>query len=215
MALEVVSLWAWDPDVPSNYPITTIDVRRSPMPLPIYDSSRDNTTYANMRPLPSTTPAVRAASGSALGTGCVAQGQFVIGTSIHVCLHHIALATVPPDLEVMRETEKMCCTALNSTATSSLHDSISYLSGSMDSEVTRSDTDHNSDDDMLDIEASVAAWLEDIDKEALEPLPIDVNDTAPFARGSIGGMTVNDILMVKGLINPSVYVQFYELSLYT
>ena len=69
--------------------------------------------------------------------------------------------------------------------------------------------------DVVSLWARVAAWLEDLDKEALDPLPPDmVNDTNPFMPGYMGGMTANDVLMVKGQINPSVYVHFYDLSLY-
>jgi hypothetical protein len=34
----------------------------------------------------------------------------------------------------------------------------------------------------------------------------------PFERGVIGGMSVNDVLMVKGLIHLLVYTQFMDLS---
>jgi hypothetical protein len=58
--------------------------------------------------------------------------------------------------------------------------------------------------DLVSLRASVRAWLEGIEKE--DPLPVDVNDTDPFIPGVIGGMSMNDILMVKGHIDPSVYV---------
>ena len=35
----------------------------------------------------------------------------------------------------------------------------------------------------------------------------------PFTPGIIGGMSVNIILMVKGHIDPSVFVRFFNLSL--
>jgi len=66
--------------------------------------------------------------------------------------------------------------------------------------------------DLVSLQASVGAWLEDTEKEVLYPLPVDVNDTDPFIPGSIGGMSMNDILMVKGHIDPSVYVRFCNLS---
>lgn len=37
----------------------------------------------------------------------------------------------------------------------------------------------------------------------------------PFERGVIASMSTNDILMVKGLINPPVYLQFFNLSLFS
>jgi len=50
----------------------------------------------------------------------------------------------------------------------------------------------------LDDVISLAAWLEDLDKEALGLLPGDMNDTKPFIPGCMGGMTINDVVMVKG-----------------
>jgi len=34
---------------------------------------------------------------------------------------------------------------------------------------------------------------------------------SPFERGVIGGQSINDILMTKGLIHPPVYIQFLDL----
>ena len=65
----------------------------------------------------------------------------------------------------------------------------------------------------VSLQRRVASWLEDLDKHALDPLPADINDAEPFIPGCMGGMTANDVLMVKGLINPSLYVHFYDLSL--
>jgi hypothetical protein len=99
-----------------------------------------------------------------------------------------------------------------------LHGSAFHQFGSTETQTALSDTGSNSSDRLeskldVSLQARVAAWLEDVGKETLDPLP-DMNDTGPFTPGVIGGMTMNDILMVKGLINPSVYVQFYNLSLY-
>lgn len=53
--------------------------------------------------------------------------------------------------------------------------------------------------DVVFLQAHVTAWLEDLDKAALDPLPTDVNDTNPFIPGCMGGKTANDVLMVKTL----------------
>jgi hypothetical protein len=68
--------------------------------------------------------------------------------------------------------------------------------------------------DVVSLQARVTAWLEDLDKDALDPLPADVNDISPFIPGCMGGMTANDVLMVKGCINPSAYIYFFDLSLH-
>jgi hypothetical protein len=124
-----------------------------------------------------------------------------------------ALTTVPPDQGTNIEKEPI--RTLTDFATTSLNRSAS-LSGSME---TSPDSEYGNSNDELEtklylvsLQARVAAWLEDLDEEALDPLPADVTDTRPFIPGCIGGMTANDILMVKGLINPSLYVHFYDLG---
>ena len=131
-------------------------------------------------------------------------------------LHEGALTIVPLDLNVRIEKEKICHTTTHVAATSLLS-LTSQLSGSM--EGTHSDTIDSGDEseakvDLVSLRASVRAWLEDIEKEVLDPLPVDVNDTDSFIPGVIGGMSMNDILMVKGHIDPSVYIRFLNLSLY-
>jgi hypothetical protein len=50
---------------------------------------------------------------------------------------------------------------------------------------------------------------------------IDDNEKVPpliptsFEKGIIGGMSMNDILMIKGLIDPGLYVQYMFLELFS
>jgi hypothetical protein len=52
-------------------------------------------------------------------------------------------------------------------------------------------------------------WLNAVtcDDEKMPPLT-----RGSFKRGVIGSMSVNDILMIKGLIDPGVYVEFIDLE---
>ena len=133
-------------------------------------------------------------------------------------LHDSALTIVPlVDLNVRIEKEKIRRTTTHVAATSSLG-STSQLSGSMESmhsDTVDSDDESEAKVNLVSLRVSVGAWLEDIEKEDLDPLPVDVNDTDPFIPGIIGCMSVNDILMVEGHIDPSVYIRFFNLSLYT
>jgi hypothetical protein len=113
------------------------------------------------------------------------------------------------------EKEPISPTITHVAAPSTLNRSAS-LSGSMES-TPESDCGGSNDElgpklDVVPFQARVAAWLEDLDQEVLDPLSSDIYDTKPFIPGCMGGMTTNDILMVKGLINPSLYVHFYDLS---
>jgi hypothetical protein len=47
-----------------------------------------------------------------------------------------------------------------------------------------------------------------------EPAPPSLIPSA-FERGAIGRMSVNDVLMVEGLISPSIYIHFFDLSYFS
>jgi hypothetical protein len=55
----------------------------------------------------------------------------------------------------------------------------------------------------------IVSWYENITKSTLEPLPLILSS---FKRGVIDDQSVNDILMIKGLIDPPVHIQFLDLS---
>jgi hypothetical protein len=55
----------------------------------------------------------------------------------------------------------------------------------------------------------IVSWSQEVVNSVPEPL---VLTSTFFERGVIASMSVNDILMVKGLINPSVYLQFFNLN---
>ncbi|KAM6499398.1 hypothetical protein JOM56_004906 [Amanita muscaria] len=60
--------------------------------------------------------------------------------------------------------------------------------------------------------SDILSWYEQVAESAPEPLPLIPGS---FERGVIGGMSTNDVLMIKGLIDPPVYIQFLDLSLFS
>jgi hypothetical protein len=217
MAVEIQSLWAWDPEISTNTPISVSNTQRSP-PRPIYDASRD-TTFAGIRPLAPNAALISAEPASS-SSRCVVQadsGAYVVGSSPQVRFQDGALTTVPPDHDANTvEKEPICHTTSHVMATS-LNRSVSLCGSMQSTPVSELECDNSNDElklDVVSLQARVTAWLEDLDKHALDPLPADVNDTRPFIPGCMGGMTANDILMVKGCINPSVYIHFFDLSLH-
>lgn len=222
MTMEILDLWAWDPDIPEDTPTVT-NTQRSPMPRPIYDASR-NATFATMRPLPSgsSTAPIPTGPTASSGSRCVVQadsGAYIVGTSPQVRLQDGTLTTFPPDHNANMEKEQISHTPTHVASTCSLNHSIS-LSGTMQTTPELECGSDSNDEpepklDVVSLRARVAAWLEDLDKEPLDLLPVDMlNDTSPFIPGCMGGMTANDVLMVKGQINPLVYIHFYDLSLH-
>ena len=214
MAVEIVSLWAWDPE-PLNVPITATNPQRTAMPPPIYDDSR-NATFTTMQPLPLSTAPSTVGLGAPSDSSCVVQadsGAYVIGSSPRVYLQDGALIAVPPEHDMDM---KKALIGPTITAPSCMTRSASP-SGSMES-TPESECGGCNDGlgpelDLVSLQARVAACLEGLDMEALDPLSAAMNNPKPFIPGSMGGMTANDILMVKGLIKPSLYVHFYDLSL--
>lgn len=76
------------------------------------------------------------------------------------------------------------------------------------------DLDDNDDDTAQDKSAihpsplDITSWYQKVvNSEPLADPPPSLIPT-PFEEGVIGGMSVNDILMVRGQINPLVYIQF-------
>jgi hypothetical protein len=56
--------------------------------------------------------------------------------------------------------------------------------------------------------SDILSWNEKVVNSVQEPPPLAPDS---FERGTIGSMSVNDVLMTKGLIEPCQYVQFFNL----
>lgn len=57
--------------------------------------------------------------------------------------------------------------------------------------------------------SDIISWYEKVVGDGVEPLPLT---SAPYERGVVGGSSTNDILMIKGLIDPRVYIHLFDLS---
>lgn len=60
----------------------------------------------------------------------------------------------------------------------------------------------------------ILSWREKVAESTPELLPL-IPASGSFERGVIGGMSTNDVLMIKGLIDPRIYVRFFYLSLFS
>ena len=56
----------------------------------------------------------------------------------------------------------------------------------------------------------IVSWSENVVNPGAEPVPQLIPTS--FKKGVISGSSANNVLMIKGLIDPPVYVQFLELS---
>jgi hypothetical protein len=75
------------------------------------------------------------------------------------------------------------------------------------------DEDEDEKSEIHSLPFDVKSWYEKV--AYCEPEPILPLIPTPFKRGIIGSYSVNDILMIKGLIHPLVYVDFLDLSAFS
>ena len=60
----------------------------------------------------------------------------------------------------------------------------------------------------------IALWAANVIHAEPVPQPLPLTP-ASFERGVSASMSANDTLMLKGLINPAVYVDFFDLGLFS
>ena|SRR5258707_575049 len=100
------------------------------------------------------------------------------------------------DVDMNQEKEKICHIYTHA-ATSPFHCSPSYL----ESTATLDDSNDqlDSEPDLVSLQECIVAWLKEVEKEIPDP-PVDLDfDPDRFTPGVMGGMTTNDILMIKSL----------------
>ena len=231
MAQHVVFLWLWDPSpeelnqskavAAANYGANR---GQSPQPQPIHHPSRQNTTYISMRPHITFRPL------SVTNVPSIAHRLTPRADSVHdrsafeLASSEILVCTTP--FISWRGGDGLQLTAVNEfqpkmhdVESDPLHQAIeegseliSELSGgsSEASDVESKPPDATS-------LADVSDWLTHVNDSNCKGTiqqPLSLSPTT-FKRGIIGSMSVNDILMIQGLIDPGLYIQFTDLSLFS
>ncbi|KAI0288058.1 hypothetical protein BC826DRAFT_1033499 [Russula brevipes] len=52
-------------------------------------------------------------------------------------------------------------------------------------------------------------------EKTLSKMPPPPHIPTPFEEGIIGGLSTNDFLMIRGLIDPGLYIQYLHLELFS
>ncbi|KAF8334439.1 hypothetical protein F5887DRAFT_1273589 [Amanita rubescens] len=225
MGSEIVRLWWWDPPPDLIEKSEKIrlqknaqnqhDGTRSAKPYPIHHQSRNGTTFLTKQPIitygtPSTHSSNQDARTFELPSGQILLGTipslFWDGDGLLLTPGHEGLAEM---VDVQHADKGINTGAMSSPVASEAWD-VQTIEG----------TDSTSDDidGMEDVEekpstgpssSEILSWYEQVAESAPEPLPLIPGS---FERGVIGGMSTNDVLMIKGLIDPPVYIQFLDLS---
>lgn len=188
MAAKIVQLWWWDPPnmtLPTPPTLTNAITK----PHPINHPSRLNITFEKIHPVP-------------------------------FFPSHRPLVLAEPAIECLGRSTSHLWDETLPTKDDLERIDISVMAGITGSPVTSeawTETEDGDEDEIDDVQDKpmicpspfdIALWCQKV-KSGPEPLPLTHSS---FERGVIASMTVNDILMIKGLINPAVYVQFLDLG---
>jgi len=224
MGYEIVRLWWWDPPrdvIESSKGIrpTRNNKKRNPQPQPIHLISA---TWSTTKPI--STFGTFAGQSSSSDYHQVPRPielpseQILFGTTPSVLLDREGLLLTVPDegsAEPISETRANKGFITSSRVTRAWDAQSTELTN--DSDVTDESTEAESTE-ALDVDGKskiympsldVISWYEKVVNCALEPL-LPLTPT-PFERGVIGSQSVNDILMIKGLINTQAYLHFFDL----
>ena len=204
MGEDIVRLWSWDPspeELQQSEAIRAaaagnVDQTRLPKPAPIHDASRETTTFGTKRPqitfrsAPPVIDVIRLESGQVLleKTPSVAWDH-------RDGLHLTEGRSWPEeDWSCERHEEESMDVDDGSVFVQS---ELSFDDGDTDSEVLPSSP------------PDISAWLESTVNDE-EPIPALTG--SPFRKGVMGGMSVNDVLMLRGQIDPALYLDFLHLD---
>jgi hypothetical protein len=211
MGSEIMRLWWWDPSPArikrsreiwnQNVAASQYNSTPNPKPHPIHHLSRRSTTFSMKQP----TITFDVHTTNSLSHN-LNQGK---------CAVEPRLSPTPTYLDWLRYGEE----GLTKEDLQHLDDSIAAgVTGSpMTSEAW---TETEDSDNIINTTAiqdkstfcrlslDIMSWSQKVVNSEPELLLTPTS----FERGVTASMSVNDILMVKGLINPSVYLQFFDLS---
>jgi len=214
MSSEIIYLWGWDPsdEIKKSCDIQQRNLpghdTRAPRPKPINHESRNHTTFITL-------PA------------------FIVNTSTNPCSYNLNLAvehhfgpvlpfTPTADWLTDRDEgvakEYLPCVDMVGIIGSPI--TVETYTETCTNTLTESEDFGNTSNIVIIQDKSpicpssldIMSWSQHVvDSGPREPFLTDTS----FERGVIASQSVNDILMIKGLIKPSIYIQFLDLSLFS
>lgn len=225
MGSEIVHLWWWEPSPDQiekskkirlqNDTLNQHDGTRSAKPDPIHHQSRSGTTFLTKQPIITYGTPITYSSNHNPNqdprTFELPSGQVLFGTTPSFSWDGDGLMLTPV-YEGLAETgdvqraDKGIVTGATSLPVTCEAWDVQTIKGT------------EASDDIEDIEekppigpasVDILSWYEKVAESAPEPPPLVPGS---FERGVIGGLSANDILMIKGLIDPPVYIQFLDLN---
>jgi hypothetical protein len=226
MGEEIVFLWSWDPS-PAEVALLPIRAARNntrtvrtPQPIPIRD--RNNVTFDAMRP--------HITFGSATGVHRADHNVRSVpdGTAFELASGQVAISVIPllswgsgAGLQLSDGDGEQLDT--NYKETDLTHDTIAtFLEGFSETISVSSNESREWQDpeektrDQCWSPSAIVDWsnmiIDENEKTLLKVPPLIPTS---FEKGIIGGMSTNDFLMIKGLIDPRLYIQYMHLELFS
>jgi hypothetical protein len=214
MGYEIMKLWWWEPtpELKEQSRRIRITVKKktqpNPPPKPIHLITA---TFATIKPIiafgTSTAHSSGGTSHQIASSVELPSGQIVSGTMPPVSLDRdgLLLTVVAEPTSVTSANKSFITSSRATMAWDTQSTKLTKDSDAIDESTEGSDVDKT-----YLPSSDIISWYEnmvDCAPEPLLPLP-----PTPFERGNIGGQSVNDVLMIKGLIHPPVYLQFFDLN---
>jgi hypothetical protein len=218
MGEEIIYLWSWHPS--PEQPIVQGNVHRMPQPIPIRD--RQDTTFDTMRP--------HSTFGLATGAHHVDHRAGLIPdrTTFELAPGKVLVNVTPrltwvsgAGLQLSDGDEEQL--DMNSKDADLIHENIAtYLEGFAETISVLSSESHEWQDTEEKTHSQcwspseIMDWsnmITDDNEETSTKVPPLASTS--FEKGIMGGMSTNDVLMMKGLIDPGLYVQYMHLELFS
>lgn len=237
MGTEIIRLWWWKPSPKlieelqrMRTPSHQSNLNRSPAPKCISHPSRLGTTFSSMEPITMrgnpTTPTTHSSDcdpNQDVPTFDLPSGQVFLGMAPSVSWDGDGLLLTARDEGLVEMADVLHANKSTSLPTHNVQ--TKTLDGQTETLDGRTETLDQSimgmeDSDNKDVKVKpltclssldIQVWSKKVAGSVPEPLPPSLTPGS-FERGNIGGLSTNDILMIKGLIHPPVYVQFFDLS---
>jgi len=209
MSLEIMSLWWWDPsldeirDLQKDVATNRRNGAREPLPHPVNHESRKHTTS-------SATPTLVSPAGS------TNTPSHSLDQDKHTIKPHLSPSWPYMPTHFGWFTDRDEGVTNEEMPFIDDGDMVSVV-GSPTASGTWTESEDSNHDDVRVVQnepplsLDILSWSQNVVDSRPEPLPFVPTS---FKRGVISIMSANDILMIKGLIKPTVYIQFLDLSLF-
>ena len=215
MGNNIIRLWSWDPSSTEVHRATIrtagggVNQTRTPAPLPIRDASRRSTTLETMRAQASylsvTVSHSPAKNSSTPDTSTI---ELAFGEMLFLKQPSVSRKVgvgLQPSADGGEQLE-MDGKDWEDSITDSLGESSVSMSEPRNWSFDGQDVESHT---QFSPPSEIVSWLNMV-IHVEEKMPSLTS--SPFEKGIIRSMSVNDILMIKGLIDPGVYTEYIDLE---